>query len=59
MDWEQNYRATSILLNNDNKYVKSWFKTFDSKQETQKAQKDEKLIFQKKLKEMQTYINTN
>ena len=47
MDWEQNYRATSILLNNDNKYVKSWFKTFDSKQETQKAQKDEKLIFKR------------
>ena len=27
----------------------SWFKTFDSKQKTQKAQKEEKLVFQKKL----------
>ena len=27
----------------------SLFKTFDSKQKTQKAQKDEKLPFQKKL----------
>ena len=26
----------------------SWFKTFESKQQTQKAQKDEKLIFEKK-----------
>ena len=26
-----------------------WFKTFDSKQKTQKAQKDEKLVFEKKL----------
>ena len=27
----------------------SWFKTFDSKQKTQKAKKDEKLVFEKKL----------
>ena len=24
--------------------LKSWFKTFDSKQKTQKAQKDEKIV---------------
>ena len=36
----------------------SWFKTFDSKQKTkQKVQKDQKLVFQNKLKNMQTYIN--
>ena len=31
----------------------SWFKTFDSKQ---KAQKDEKLVFEKKLQKILTYI---
>ena len=35
----------------------SWFKTFVSKQKTQKAQKDEKLVFEKKLQKIQTYIN--
>ena len=30
-------------------YLMSWFKTVDSKQKTQKAQKDEKLVFEKKL----------
>ena len=29
----------------------SWFKTFGSKQKTQKAQKDEKLVFEKKIVE--------
>ena len=28
----------------------SWFKTFDSKLKTQNAQKDKRLVFQKKLK---------
>ena len=32
----------------------SWFKTFDSKQKTQK---DEKLVSEKKLYKMLTYIN--
>ena len=27
----------------------SWFETFDSKEKTQKAQNDEKLVFEKKL----------
>ena len=27
----------------------SWFKTFDSKQKTQEAQKDKQLVFEKKL----------
>ena len=27
----------------------SWFKTFDSKQKTQKAKKDQNLVFEKKL----------
>ena len=35
----------------------SWLKIFDSKQKTQKAQKDEKLVFEKKLAKMQAYIN--
>ena len=30
----------------------TWFKTFDSKQKTQKAQKDGKLVFEKKLQKM-------
>ena len=32
----------------------SWFKTLDPKQKTQKAQKDEKLVFKKKFQKMQT-----
>ena len=31
-----------------------WFKRFDSKQKLLKAQKDEKVVFQKKLLKMQT-----
>ena len=44
--WEQNYTAirpfwmiTYILM--------SWFKTFDSKQKTEKEQKNKKLVFKK------------
>ena len=33
----------------------SWFKTFYSKQKTQKAQKEEKVVFEKKLQKMQKY----
>ena len=35
----------------------SWVGNIDSKQKTQKAQKDEKLVLEKKLSKMQTYIN--
>ena len=34
----------------------SWFKTLESKRKTQKAQKDEKLVFKKKLQKMQTKL---
>ena len=35
-----------------------WFETFNSKQKTQKAEKNEKLVvFDKKLWKMQTYVN--
>ena len=37
--WKQNNIATSTFLNNDNIYLMSWFKTFDSKQRTQKQRK--------------------
>ena len=39
--------------------LKSWFKTFNSKQKTQKAQKDKKLVSQKNRNgyKTQTYIN--
>ena len=47
---QQNYKASKHNL-------MSRFKTFDSKQKSQyKAQKDEKLVFQKKLQKIQTYI---
>ena len=34
----------------------SWFKTLESKRKTQKAQKDEKLVFKKKWQKMQTKL---
>ena len=37
--------------------LQSSFKTFNSKQKSQKAQKNEKLDFQKNRQKMQTYIN--
>ena len=35
----------------------SWFKSFDSKQKTEHAHKDEKLVLKKKLQKMQTKLN--
>ena len=37
----------SLNLLYDVPWLKYWFKTFISKQKTQKAQKEEKLVFQK------------
>ena len=42
--WEQKDAAASTFLCNDNNKM-SLFKTFDSTKKTQKAQKDEKLVF--------------
>ena len=42
--WEQKHAAASTFLCNDNDKM-SLFKTFDSTKKTQKAQKDEKLVF--------------
>ena len=43
------------FCSHDNSYFNVLFKIFDSKQKRQKAQKDEKLVFQKKkLQKMQS-----
>ena len=39
------------FCSHDNSYFNVLFKIFDSKQKRQKAQKDEKLVFQKKTAE--------
>ena len=46
--WEQNYiefRPFQMIITH---ILISWFKTFESRQQTQKAKKDEKLVFEKK-----------
>ena len=40
-------KLQSNFLNNDNAYVKTLFKTLNSKQKRQRTQKDKKLVFQK------------
>ena len=40
-------KLQSTFLNNNNTMSKPQLETFDSKQKTQKAQKHEKLVFQK------------